>query len=98
LVFKSQNFWEQLADILTFYPVQIMMEEAITMTVYSKLNETLCTLQGITSTLKIYAMQTDQQEIKNVFNDAALFISQVAGDLKARMKTLEYEEPQYKGF
>jgi len=67
------------------------------MTVYSKLNETLCTLQGITSTLKIYAMQTDQQEIKNVFNDAALFISQVTGDLEARMKTLEYEEPQYKG-
>ena len=67
------------------------------MTVHSKLNETLCTLQGITSTLKIYAMQTDQQEIKNVFNDAALFINQVAGDLEARMKTLEYEEPQYKG-
>ncbi|MGI6686637.1 MAG: DUF1657 domain-containing protein [Bacillota bacterium] len=67
------------------------------MTVYSKLNETLCTLQGITGTLKIYAAQSDHQDIKNAFTDAALFVNQVVADLEDRIKTLEFEEPQYKG-
>jgi len=67
------------------------------MTVYSKLNETLCTLQGITGTLKIYAAQAAHQEIKNQFNDAVLFINQITSDLEQQIKTLEYEEPQYKG-
>lgn len=67
------------------------------MTVYSKLKETLCTLQGINGTLKIYALQSNQQEVKNTFNDAALFINQIAGDLEKRVKELEFEEPQYKG-
>lgn len=67
------------------------------MTVYSKVNETLCSLRGITGTLKIYAAQTDQQEIKNVFNDAILSINEVVSDLEERIEKLEYEEPQYKG-
>ena len=67
------------------------------MTVYSKINETLCTLQGITSTLKIYSAQAEHQEIKNVFTDAVLFTNQVVADLEQRVKTLEFEEPQYKG-
>ncbi|MEL7565616.1 MAG: DUF1657 domain-containing protein [Dehalobacterium sp.] len=67
------------------------------MTIYSKLKETLCTLQGITGTLKIYAVQSNHQEIKNEFNDAVLAIKQIVTDLEQQIKTLEYEEPQYKG-
>jgi len=73
------------------------MEEVRKMTVHSKLNETLCTLQGIVGTLKIYAVQSNHQEAKNAFNDAALFINQVVGDLDKRIKALESEEPQYRG-
>lgn len=86
-----------IGRILVFQTVKIILQEVRKMTVSSKLNETLCTLQGITSTLKIFAMQSDHQEIKNEFNDAVLLINQVTADLEQRIKTLEYEEPQYKG-
>lgn len=67
------------------------------MTVYSKVNETLCTLRGINGTLKIYSAQSNHQEIKNEFDAAILSINDVISDLEQRIEKLEYEEPQYKG-
>ncbi|ATW25218.1 DUF1657 domain-containing protein [Candidatus Formimonas warabiya] len=67
------------------------------MTTYAKLNDTLYTLQGVANTLKIYAVQTSRQEIKDVFADAARSLHEVVEDLEGRKRILEFEEPQYKG-
>ncbi|NMA14515.1 MAG: DUF1657 domain-containing protein [Clostridia bacterium] len=67
------------------------------MTVSSQVKETVATLKGIESTLKIYAVQTVDQEIKSVFSRVGGVIDGVVNDLEERVCVLEHEEPQYKG-
>jgi hypothetical protein len=67
------------------------------MTVSSQVKETVATLKGIESTLKVYAVQTIEQEIKSVFSQAGEDIAGVVNDLEERVGVLEFEEPQYKG-
>lgn len=68
------------------------------MTVGSKAKKALANLKGIESTLRIYSIQGQSADERKVFEDAAGIIVKVVNDLEARVKTLEYEEPQYKGF
>ena len=67
------------------------------MTVGSQVKETVAALKGIESTLKVYAVQTVDQESKSVFSQAGEIIDGVVNDLEERVGVLEYEEPQYKG-
>lgn len=67
------------------------------MTVGTQLKETLAGLKGVQNTVKIYALQTENQDIKTVFQEAVCTTGEIIQDLEERLKILEFEEPQYKG-
>jgi hypothetical protein len=66
-------------------------------TVGTQLKETLAGLKGVQNTVKIYALQTENQDIKKVFQEAVCVTGEIIQDLEERLKILEFEEPQYKG-
>jgi len=67
------------------------------MTVASQVKQTLATLKGNQGTLRLYALQTRDEETKSVYNEALEALGVIINDLERRVKTLEYQEPQYKG-
>jgi len=67
------------------------------MTVISSVKQTLVTLKGIKGNLDIYAVQTENKEIREVFKAAIHTSEEVIEDLENRIQKLEFEEPQYKG-
>ncbi|MDK2799793.1 MAG: hypothetical protein PWP27_2476 [Clostridiales bacterium] len=68
------------------------------MTVSSQVKQTLATLKGAQSTLKIYATQTQNEETKLVYEEAVEKTADIIRDLEKRVQILEFQEPQYKGF
>lgn len=67
------------------------------MTVAAQIKKTLATLKGNQGTLRLYALQTRDEETKLVYDEALEATGQIIRDLEERMKFLEYQEPQYKG-
>lgn len=67
------------------------------MTVGSKLKQTLTNLKGVESTLRLYSLQSATEEERMVYAKALKTSESVIKDLEYRLKTLELEEPQYKG-
>lgn len=67
------------------------------MTVGSKVKQTLANLKGAESTLRIYSLQSNNEEEKAVYSKALKITNSVINDIEYRLKTLESEEPQYKG-
>lgn len=68
------------------------------MTVSSQVKQTLATLQGARGVLRTYAAQSQEEAAINNFQEAVVTISAIIKDLESRVQTLEYEEPQYKGY
>ena len=67
------------------------------MTVGSKVKQTLANLKGIESTLRVYSVQSSNKEESEIYKDAITTTASVTSDIENRLKTLEFEEPQYKG-
>lgn len=67
------------------------------MTVASQIKQTLATLKGNQGTLRLYALQTRDEETKAVYKETLEAIGIIINDLERRVQTLEYQEPQYKG-
>lgn len=67
------------------------------MTVASQVKQTLASLKGARSTLKIYSIQTRDEETRLVFTRAFEETDGIIKDLEKRLSKLEFEEPQYKG-
>lgn len=67
------------------------------MTVASQVKQTLASLKGAKGTLRAYSTQTRDEETRTVFLDALEQTQSIIHDLENRIKTLEFEEPQYKG-
>lgn len=67
------------------------------MTVASQVKQTLATLKGNQGTLRLYALQTRDEETKSVYDEALESLGVIINDLERRVQTLEYQEPQYKG-
>lgn len=66
------------------------------LTVASKLKQTISSLNGVESTLRIYSLQAQNKELKVVYRNAVKDIDEVIQSLKKREKAIELEEPQYK--
>jgi len=66
------------------------------MTVGSKVKQTHATLKGIESTLKLYSLQSNDEEVRLVFKDALKTTEAILKDLEDRLKEIIFEEPQYK--
>jgi hypothetical protein len=67
------------------------------MTVSSKVKQTLVGLKSVQATLKVYELQSQDEETKKVYLDAIETTDEIVKDLEKRIQTLEYQEPQYKG-
>jgi hypothetical protein len=67
------------------------------MTVISKVKQTLTGLQSTQATLKLYEAQSQNEETKKAYQEILDTTDGIVKDLESRIKTLEYEEPQYKG-
>ncbi|MFZ5968656.1 MAG: DUF1657 domain-containing protein [Bacillota bacterium] len=67
------------------------------MTVSSQVKQTLAALKGSQGTLRIYAAQAQNEKEEEVYLEAIAVTSQIIQDMENRIKTLEFEEPQYKG-
>jgi hypothetical protein len=68
------------------------------MTVGSQVKQTLASLKSAQATLKVYSIQSQNEKAKSVFNNAVLTTGEIINGIEERIKVLEFEEPQYKGF
>ncbi|HZK84244.1 MAG TPA: DUF1657 domain-containing protein [Desulfosporosinus sp.] len=67
------------------------------MTVASQVKQTLATLKGARATLGMYTAQTGDDETQSVYTNSLEMTDNIISDLEDQLKTLEFEEPQYKG-
>ncbi|MFZ5640907.1 MAG: DUF1657 domain-containing protein [Bacillota bacterium] len=68
------------------------------MTVGSNVKQTLSSLRGVRGTLEIYAAQTRDEQTRSAYKEALQTVSGIIHDVENRLKAIEFEEPQYKGF
>jgi len=67
------------------------------MTVATQVKDTLATLKGAQGTLRMYSLQSRETKSIDVYNEALETTNEIIKDLEIRLKTLELEEPQFKG-
>ncbi|MDO7787782.1 DUF1657 domain-containing protein [Desulforamulus aquiferis] len=68
------------------------------MTVAAQVKQTVASLKGARATLEAFYSYEPKVEIKESIQRNCSIINSVINDLEKRVKTLEFEEPQYKGF
>lgn len=68
------------------------------MTVASQVKQTIASLKSTKATLDAFYQVEQNEENKQSIEQSSQQISQVIDRLENRVKVLEYEEPQYKGF
>ncbi|MCR6546268.1 DUF1657 domain-containing protein [Dehalobacterium formicoaceticum] len=68
------------------------------MTVSSDVKTCLASLKGAQASLEQFALSTQNQEAKTIFEYAAQTTQQVIHQVEGRVQQIEQQEPQYKGF
>ncbi|MEX2415107.1 MAG: DUF1657 domain-containing protein [Paenibacillaceae bacterium] len=68
------------------------------MTVASQVKTCVASLKGAQASLEQFALETQNQDAKTLFTNAAAQTKQVLQQVESRVQQLENEEPQYKGF
>lgn len=68
------------------------------MTVASQVKQTLAGLKSAQASLEQFALQTQNNQAKQVYTNAATQTQTIVDTLEQRVQQLEQEEPQYKGF
>lgn len=68
------------------------------MTTGSDVKTCLASLKSAQASLEQFALSTQNKQAKQVFTNAAQTTEQVVQQVQNRVKQLEQEEPQYKGF
>lgn len=68
------------------------------MTVSSQVKQTLAGLKSAQASLEQFALQTQNNQAKQVYTNAAAQTQTIVDTLEQRVLQLEQEEPQYKGF
>ena len=68
------------------------------MTIAAQIKQTLASLKGIEATLENFSSIEEDTEAKEILSRNARRINQVVRDFEKRLRSLEFEEPQYKGF
>lgn len=66
------------------------------MTIGQKMHTTLTSLQGALSDMKGYALETQDQAARQMFNDYARKLDDIVEGFKGRVNYIEGQEPQYK--
>ena len=68
------------------------------MTVASQIKQTLSSLKSAQANLESFALQTQNQQAKQLFTQSAQQTKSIIDTLEPRIKEIEKEEPQYQGF
>ncbi|MEG6615579.1 DUF1657 domain-containing protein [Peptococcaceae bacterium 1198_IL3148] len=68
------------------------------MTIAAEVKQTMASLKGVQQTLKAFAMLHPEQQSKDILEFNINKIEKVIANIEGRIKQLEYEEPQYRGF
>ncbi|NPV26114.1 MAG: DUF1657 domain-containing protein [Firmicutes bacterium] len=66
------------------------------MTVGQKMHTTLSNLESACASLKSFALETQDQSAKQMFNDYAAQLDNMIQSFKGRVDYIEQQEPQYK--
>ncbi len=66
------------------------------MTVGTKLNEVLGSLQTCAGTMRTFALETDNAQAKQMYTDACEQLDQIIRNMQNRISAVESEEPQYR--
>ncbi len=66
------------------------------MAVIDKLEQTLASLEGVSSDLKTFSFDTKDQQMKQVFSQLSEQTKNIAQTLKTRIDFVKSEEPQYR--
>lgn len=66
------------------------------MTIGEKMHSTLMSLQEALTDMKSFAMETQDQSAKKMFDDYANKLDSIVQGFKGRVNTIESQEPQYK--
>ncbi|MFL0248147.1 DUF1657 domain-containing protein [Candidatus Clostridium stratigraminis] len=70
--------------------------EVIRMTVGVKMQQTIASAESVVSSLKTFALDTEDKAAQKLFNDMAQTQQQIIDNLKGRLDYIQSEEPQYK--
>lgn len=68
------------------------------MTVATQVKTSLASLKSAQASFEQFAIETQNQEAKALFTNAAQQTQQIIQDVESRVQQIENEEPQYKGF
>jgi len=68
------------------------------MTVSAQVKQTLAGLKGAQANFETFSLQTQNQQAKQLYTQAAQQTQSIIDQLEPRIQQLEQEEPQYKGF
>lgn len=68
------------------------------MTVATQVKTCLASLKSAQSSLEQFALNTQNQEAKMMFENASKATQQIVNEVSTRVGQLENEEPQYQGF
>jgi hypothetical protein len=68
------------------------------LTVGSQIKQTVASLKGAKETLSMYAAQTTKEQEKAALERNTEKLQKIIDLLQHRVGTIEWEEPQYKGF
>ncbi len=66
------------------------------MTVGDKMHQTLASLEGAAANLKTFALETQDKNAQQMFNDLSGQVSTICTSLKGRVNYIEQQEPQFK--
>ena len=67
-------------------------------TVSTQVKQALAGLKSAQASFEQFALQTQNQQAKQLYTDAANQTQTVVSTLEQRVQQLEQEEPQYEGF
>jgi len=67
------------------------------MTVASQVKQTLAGLKSAQASFEQFSLQTQNQQAKQLYQDAANQTQTIVTTLEGRVQQLEQEEPQYRG-
>ncbi|MBP7330922.1 MAG: hypothetical protein BWY65_00996 [Firmicutes bacterium ADurb.Bin373] len=68
------------------------------MTVSTQLKQTVASLKSAQGNLEAFALQTQNEQAKQLFTNSAQQTKAIVDSLEQRVSQIEGEEPQYKGF
>ncbi|MEW9674510.1 DUF1657 domain-containing protein [Ammoniphilus sp. 3BR4] len=68
------------------------------MTVSSQVKQVVAGLKGAQASLETFALQTQDQQAKQMYAQVAQQTQSIVNSLESRVSQIEQQEPQYKGF